>query len=123
VSAFSEQRRERAGDEPCAADVDAHHAVPQIEIDLIEALAAHAGRNRCIVDESADLAFALRYIVGKARDRIRIVEIEGDEACLRELAEFQRSVAAGILQNIAQPEPGMMPRTGARDCAAHPTRE
>ncbi len=82
VAARGEQRRQRAGDEPGAADVHPHHAVPEIEIDLVERLAAHIGGDRRIVDEAVNLALVLRDVARERLDRSRIVEIDRHEACL-----------------------------------------
>src|SRR4051812_5801039 len=72
VAVRREMRRERARDEPSAAHIDPHYAIPEIEIYLVEALAAHSGRDGGIVDEAVNRALVLGDVMGEGGDGYRI---------------------------------------------------
>src|SRR5258708_19127710 len=67
------------GHQPRAADIDRHHPVPGLDVDLLEGLAADARGDRGVVHQTVDMAVLGLDLRRERLDRTRVAEIDRKE--------------------------------------------
>src|SRR5262249_55543069 len=97
-------------------------AIPEIEIDLVEALAADIGGDRGIVDETVDLALARADIAAERLDRRGLVEVDQHKTRRRHFAELLGDRAPAVFHDVAEHETGARLGAGTRDRPPHAAR-